>query len=109
MSAARSRKSPANMPLVLEGDMTIYNAIETKQRLIEALGDTKELQIDLSAIGEIDTAGFQLLLMIKLEAQRQQKSLRIIGHSPAIRDLFDFYNKVAFFGDPLHIPANEKG
>ena len=39
---------------------------------------------------------------------RLDHALRIVGHSPAVREVIEFFNMVAFFGDPLVIPANEQ-
>ncbi|MFN3884358.1 MAG: lipid asymmetry maintenance protein MlaB [Rhodocyclaceae bacterium] len=91
--------------MILDGPMTIYNAGEIKARLLTALKASSILELDLSHVGEMDTAGFQLLIMAKLESQREGKTLRIVAHSPAVRDVIDFYNMDAFFGDPMVIPA----
>lgn len=88
-------------------DMTIYHALEQKQLLIEALSACQELELDLASVGEIDTAGFQLLLLVKREAQRQGKQARIVAHSPVVREIVDFFNVAAQFGDPMLIPAQE--
>ena len=64
-------------------------------------------EIDLSGVAEIDTAGFQLLMLVKREARRLGKEAQIIAHSEAVRDVLDFYNMAAEFGDPLLIPANQ--
>ena len=86
-------------------DMTIYHAATQKQALIDALKASTRLEIDLSAVGEIDTAGFQLLVLVKREARRLNKEALIVAHSEAVRDVLDFYNMAAAFGDPLLIPA----
>ena len=86
-------------------DMTIYHAAIQKKALIDALNASARLEIDLSAVGEIDTAGFQLLVLVKREAQRLGKQAHIVAHSEAVRELLDFYNMAAEFGDPLLIPA----
>lgn len=91
--------------LILDGPMTIYNAGEIKAQLMGALQNAGILEIDLSHVGEMDTAGFQLLVMAKRESQRLGSTLRIVAHSPAVRDVIDFYNMDAFFGDPMVIPA----
>ncbi len=91
--------------LMLDGPMTIYNAGEIKAQLLTGLQTAAILELDLSHVGEMDTAGFQLLVMAKRESQRQGHTLRIIAHSPAVRDVIDFYNMDAFFGDPMVIPA----
>jgi len=93
--------------ITVDGDLTIYNAVEIKQRLIDAVQSTPALELDLSHVGEMDTAGFQLLALAKREAQRHDHVLRIVGHSPAVREVIEFFNMVAFFGDPLVIPAGE--
>lgn len=90
-------------------DLTIYNALTQKASFMEALGQCRDLEIDLSHVGEVDTAGFQLLLLTKREAALQNKTARIVAHSPAVRELLDFFNMAAFFGDPLVIPAREQG
>jgi len=92
--------------LILDGPMTIYNALEIKAQLMGAIRTSSILEIDLSHVGEMDTAGFQLLVMAKREMQARGHTLRIVAHSPAVRDVIDFYNMDAFFGDPMVIPAN---
>jgi len=87
------------------GDMTIYHAAEQKQQLLDALNAGDELDLDLSTVTEIDTAGFQLLLLAKREARRLGKRLNIVAHSSAVREVVDFFNMAADFGDPMLIPA----
>lgn len=94
--------------LAITEDMTIYNAVPQKAQLVEALSQCQELEIDLSLVGEIDTAGFQLLLLIKREAAQHGKKARIVAHSTSVREVLDFFNMAAFFGDPLIIPAREQ-
>jgi anti-anti-sigma factor len=92
--------------LTLNGDLTIYHADEIKQRLLNGIRAEAVLELDLSHVGEMDTAGFQLLTLVKLESQKLDHVMRIVGHSPAVLDVIEFLNMVAFFGDPLVIPAN---
>ncbi len=100
-----TRKKKSDPPLVIAEDMTIYHAAAHKRRLLDALVATDRLEIDLSAVSEIDTAGFQLLVLVKREARRLDKQALIVAHSEAVRELLDFYNMAAAFGDPLLIPA----
>lgn len=102
-----TRKKKSDPPLVIAEDMTIYHAAAHKQRLLDALVATDRLEIDLSAVSEIDTAGFQLLVLVKREARRLDKQALIVAHSEAVRELLDFYNMAAAFGDPLLIPATK--
>jgi anti-anti-sigma factor len=91
----------------IKEDMTIYNAARQKDMLLKALDGCQELDIDLSQVGEMDTAGFQLLLLAKREAIKADKALRLTGHSKAVTDLLDLYDMASYFGDPVIIPADE--
>jgi anti-sigma B factor antagonist len=93
--------APAVTGLRLEGELTIYRAEELKPILLAALADANPLEIDLSGVTELDTAGVQLLLLIKKTAQVQQRELRLLRHRLAVTDVFERLNLVAFFDDPL--------
>jgi anti-sigma B factor antagonist len=98
----------ANNRLAIREDLTIYHAMDHKTKLLDALGATQSLELDLSQVSEIDTAGLQLLILAKREAALQQKALSIVAHSPAVRQTLDFCNLATFFGDPVIIPAREQ-
>ena len=89
-------------------DMTIYNAAAQKKMLLEALADCEELDLDLSQVSDIDTAGFQILLLTKREALKTNKIVRLTAHSKAVTELLDLYNMASYFGDPMVIPAKER-
>jgi anti-anti-sigma factor len=91
----------------LNENMTIYNAVAQKQMLLEALAGCQELDLDLSQVSEIDTAGFQILLLTKREALKANKSVRLTAHSKAVTELLDLYNMGSYFGDPMVITAQE--
>ncbi len=60
------KKSKDTSTLIFDGDLTIYYVAQIKDELFadyEKLGD--KVALDLSSIGEIDTAGVQLLLFAK--------------------------------------------
>lgn len=60
------KKSKDTSTLTFEGDLTIYYVSQIKDELFadyEKLAD--KIALDLSAVGEIDTAGVQLLLFAK--------------------------------------------
>ncbi|OGS91858.1 MAG: anti-sigma B factor antagonist [Gallionellales bacterium GWA2_60_18] len=86
------------------GEMTIYHAAEMKGELLPCLERGTEVEIDLSEVSEMDTAGFQLLLLVKREAANAGKSLRLVAHSPATLEVLDLFNMAAYFGDPVMMP-----
>lgn len=97
----------SSQPLSITEDLTIYHALEQKQALLDALAASSELELNLAQVAEMDTAGLQLLILLKKEAQRAGKRVRIVAHSQAVSSVIDFCNMAAEFGDPLVIPARE--
>lgn len=99
-----------NVPtrLALSQELTIYHAMDQKQQLLDALACSDVLELDLSQVAEMDTAGLQLLMLTKREAARLGKPLSIVAHSPVVRQTLDFCNLAAFFGDPVIITAHEQ-
>ena len=93
--------------LALEAPLTIYHAFEQKRLLLDALAECEELELDLAQVGEIDSAGLQLLILLKKEARRCGKPVRFVGHSQAVSEVIDFCNLAAEFGDPLIMPARQ--
>ncbi|MBL8484533.1 MAG: STAS domain-containing protein [Rhodocyclaceae bacterium] len=90
--------------ILLEQELTIYNAAEIRQCLAAALAQHDGVELDLSKVCEMDCAGVQLLLFLKKEAQRLGKQARIVGHSPEVRETIDFLNLAARLGDPVVLP-----
>jgi anti-sigma B factor antagonist len=92
--------------IAIEGELTIYTALELKDKLLNGLSANRELELDLSEVGEFDAAGLQLLVMIKQEASALGKELRFTGHTQVVLDLLDLSGLAGFFGDPLLIVRN---
>jgi anti-anti-sigma factor len=91
----------------LEGELTIYRAQELLTELQAVLGKrSHQIEIDLSEVTEIDSAGVQLLVFARREALAQERSLRLVGHSPAVVDAFELLDLVAHFGDPIVLGAH---
>ncbi|OFZ67704.1 MAG: hypothetical protein A2V79_01865 [Betaproteobacteria bacterium RBG_16_56_24] len=103
----RGKRKHCNVSIA--GTMTIYDAVADRRKLLDALDGAAEIEIDLSEVTEMDTAGVQLLAMIKREAIKAGKALHLVAHSQASLDVLDRYNLGGFFGDPVVIPrANRR-
>lgn len=102
MTTAQKKKSKA-AALRIEGEMSIYRAAELKATLLAPLEQDGALEVDLSGVTELDTAGVQLLMLAKNTAREKQSELRLIGHSAAVLEVFELLNLAAYFGDPLVI------
>lgn len=71
----------------LSGDLTIYAAAEMKPRLCEVLSQrSRVLFLDLSEVGDCDTAGVQLLLGAWRAAGAAGREFAVVEPSDAVRD-----------------------
>ncbi|HEY9898711.1 MAG TPA: STAS domain-containing protein [Pantanalinema sp.] len=77
--------------IALDGDLTIYTALELKDQLLAPLSTFDALELDLSGVTEIDSAGAQLILLVRKEAARMGKTVRLGPTSPTVHDLLDLY------------------
>lgn len=89
-----------------EGEMTIYNAASMKPDIIDTLNKCDQMEIDLAKVGEIDSAGFQLLLLAKREAGNLGKPLRLINHSHATLEILNLYRMADHFDDRTAVNRN---
>lgn len=88
-----------------DGELTIYSASADLACLQACLRDAAELEIDLSDVAEIDSAGVQLLIQAKREGARAGKPVRLVGHSPAVMEIIDLFQLAPQFGDPMVVAA----
>lgn len=95
--------------LGLQGELNIYSAAEMRQELLHNLNRNSQLEVDLAGVSDFDSAGVQILLVLKREALRLGKQLSFVHHSPAVREVLDLLNLVGELGDPLVIPHNAQG
>ncbi len=83
--------------LRIEDEMTISTAAELKKALLDSLAGCREIEIDLSQVNEMDTAGFQLLYLARREADISNKVFRIVSPGPKILSVLQLYNMKEFF------------
>ena len=82
--------------LAIEGELTIYRALQLKAELLAALAGGSELELDLSQVTEMDSAGVQLLLVALREASSAGKPLRVTGRSQAVAEVLHLCGLDAF-------------
>lgn len=95
----------ATAALSIRGEFTIFTAGELKQQLLDWIHNTPgpEIDIDLSEVCAIDTAGLQLMLMAKREASATGKRVLFARHSDEVLELINLCDLAGEFGDPLLI------
>ncbi|AMC34014.1 STAS domain-containing protein [Janthinobacterium sp. B9-8] len=85
----------------ISGEISLYTAKLTQEALLELLQSEKKINLDLSEVHEIDSAGIQLLISLKKYAYAKDIALQFHGHSQCVLDVIDLYNIAAELGDPL--------
>jgi anti-anti-sigma factor len=69
---------------VMEGPLTIYTAAEQKDVLLALFPLAHEVELDLSSVDELDSAGLQLLILVKREALKEGTQLVLSNPSPTV-------------------------
>jgi len=91
--------------LAIDGELSIYRAAELRESLQSALAAGNGLELDLSGVSELDSAGVQLLMAAKKTALSTGQELHLVAHSPAVLEVFETLDLAGHFGDPLVMPA----
>jgi len=92
--------------VTIEDEMTIYTALEQKNELSPYCQPDVHLQINLSKVSDIDSAGLQILLFLKQESSTLNFKLSLIEHSQAVVEVLELLNLGSHFGDPIVISAD---
>lgn len=92
--------------LSIQGEMNIYRAVELKQALLAPIVPGATVEVDLSGVTDLDTAGLQVLMLAKKTAQALGGELRLVAHSPVVVDVLELLHLSAWFGDQLVIPPS---
>lgn len=77
----------------IDGEMTISNANSIKDSLMKVLTQESPLiELDLSEVNAIDTAGVQILLLLNREAQGANRTMRLKAMSNPVSSVLKLYN-----------------
>ena len=97
-----------NCQIKIDGELTIYVANEFKQTLLPALEDFEKMEVDLSRVTEVDSAGVQFLMALKkLSSKSQQKEVRFTHHSQTIIDALELLSLSTRFDDPITLTGEK--
>ncbi|SFV10886.1 STAS domain-containing protein [Pseudoduganella namucuonensis] len=89
--------------VAIDGELNIYRAGDLKTLLQGELQRCATLEVDLAGVTEVDSAGLQVLMLAKQTARAEHRELRLVGHSPAVLEVFELLDLGAWFGDALLI------
>lgn len=91
--------------IVIDGEFTIFTASEIRNRMLDALSEGDQVEVDLSGVNEIDTAGVQIILAAQLNASNRRKQLSFVGRSQAVIDVMAIYGLADRFTAEAHSGA----
>ncbi len=91
----------------MPSELTIYTAADTLRKINDAYRQQRELTLDLARTHEIDTAGLQILMALKQQAERDQRQVFYVNHSAPVVKFLDFFNVSALFRDPVVIASGD--
>ena len=92
----------------IKGELSIFTAADICHRLLDALESAQDVEVDLSEVTEVDSAGMQLMVAAKKEAALRHSQLRFTGHSAAVFDVVELCNLSGQLGDPLLIQSGAR-
>ena len=95
--------------MTVEGEMTVAFVTDFDRQMQEARAKDGALELDLSGVTEMDTAGLQAMFMAKRRAAAEGVQLTIVGHSQAVLHVLDLLNVGRELGDPLVITSKSVG
>ncbi|GLT21240.1 anti-sigma factor antagonist [Zoogloea oryzae] len=94
---ASDHKNLGSSHVVITGEMTIYTAREWRDELLAALAAPGDVELDLSGVSDIDAAGIQLLVSLRLEAADGDRGFRVRAASKRVLEAFEFCRLLRFF------------
>lgn len=100
MSRKAGTRGKGPSPLRLDGELTIYAVSALHQRLLAVLNEARPVDLDLSDVAEIDSAGIQQLLLFKRDVEALGHPVRVVAHSDAVAEVFGLLNLTQTFAPP---------
>lgn len=76
----------------IDGEMTINMAASLKNEIFGKTAWADEVSFDLSGVSEMDTSGFQLLMLVRNEAALKNCAFSIKAHSAATEAVLELFN-----------------
>jgi anti-sigma B factor antagonist len=92
--------------LAIDSELTIYTAGEQKANLLSFLNSGNDLELNLANVSDFDTAGMQLLILLKREAAQHGKKLTFVMHSKAVIEALELANLTNTFGDQVVLSSH---
>lgn len=89
--------------ITIDGELTIFTATELRQQLLDALEIETEIDVDLSKVSEMDSAGIQLIVAAKSEAVLRNKHLHFSAPNSTVTQILALCNLSHLLDEPALI------
>ena len=89
--------------LTLSGELTVSGAAELRELFLRVITENETVEVDLLNVTRIDTAGVQLLILLRREAAARGKTLRLLGYSLAVEEALELLDLMRTFGQPAAV------
>lgn len=83
----------------LNGELTIYSAVELRDQLLGSIGAARGVELDLSEVSELDSAGVQVLCAFRSLLLASERDLHVVGMNDGIRRIFNLMGLESRFID----------
>lgn len=84
--------------------LDIASAVEARNRLLQVSQSSPHLDLDLSSLSDIDTAGIQILLALVQERTRRGAHTRMVHPSQPVLDAFGLLGLQHIFDEAVVVP-----
>lgn len=81
-------RTPHGVKAHLREELNIASVAEDRDHLVQLLEPSGELELDLQGLTEIDTAGVQLLVALRKEADSMGCACRLSGSGESVLETF---------------------
>jgi anti-sigma B factor antagonist len=83
--------------LLICGEMTVSFMAEHKELLLSYVRSHADLTIDLAQVSQIDTAGVQMIMLLKKESHDLGHIVLLTGHSQPVKELINLLRLATLF------------
>lgn len=87
-----TEKDSNSINISLEGELNIYVANKFNLEMANYIEKYQQIDIDMSAVTELDTSCYQVLLRVKLLCMKNKKNFNIDNVSDQAQQIIDLYN-----------------
>ncbi len=86
--------------LTLHGELTVASARALHDLLMKTLEEHPNIELDLLNVTKLDTSAVQQFVFLHREASQRGKSVRWLGFSMAVQEVFELLDLTDLVGRP---------